>query len=54
MAVQLATQFFFGEEAMSKKTADSLDAVKMGRLKAIILAKIGGKRSEENKEALWG
>ena len=53
MAVQLATLYFFGEDMMAQHTAGTLDAMKMERIKAIVLAKFGEKRSPEDKEALW-
>ena len=38
---------------MRKSTAGNLDPNRMQRIKEIILAKFGGERCLENKEALW-
>ena len=38
---------------MAKHTTSTLDATKMRRVKEIILAKFGAKRSAADKEGIW-
>ena len=52
--MQLAHQYFFGTRVMAIHTAGTLDPVRMGRIKEIILAKFGGRRSVVDREAIWG
>ncbi len=53
MAVQLASQYFFGKAEMAASTASTLDTTKMDKIKAIVTAKFGPKRSAADKEAIW-
>ncbi len=53
MAVQLASHYIFGEASMACHTAGTLEPSRMRRIKAIVISKFGGKRSEADKEALW-
>ena len=39
---------------MATHTAGTLDPVRMGHIKEIILAKFGGRRSAVDCEAIWG
>ena len=52
-AVQLAQYCFFGTRMMVSNTAGTLDRVKMERIKEIIVAKFGGKRSIVDQEETW-
>lgn len=53
VAVQLAQHCFFGTRQMARSTAGSLDPTLMLRIKEIVLAKFGGRRSVTDREALW-
>ena len=54
-AVQLAHQYLFGTRVMATHTAGTLDPVRMGHIKEILLAKFGGRRrSAVDCEAIWG
>ena len=52
--MQLAHQYFFGTSVMATHTAGTLDPVRMGHIKEIILAKFGWRRSAVDREAIWG
>ncbi len=49
MAIQLAVHYFCGEAEMATSTAGSLDLVRMRRIKAIVLSKLGKKRLEADR-----
>ena len=59
LAVHLATEYFFGEAVMEDSTpmglggCSKLNPAKMDKIRALVMAKFGRKRSEEDKILLW-
>ena len=54
LAVMLAMEYFFGQDYMSRHTTATLEPDRMLQLKAIVLSKFAARRSEPDREHLWG
>ena len=50
--MNLALNYFFGEDDMYKNTPTTLESSRMGRLKNIVLYKFAKNRSEADREEL--